>query len=174
MLCECKHWDKPVEQSVVYGFRARCADIGAHYGLIISKKGFQSGAKKTRESTNIHLLDFEQFQETFYEEWKQGVFMTFAQMYDKLIPLMPGNPNSTINADLLSKYDPSFLFGKYSIFWGDHHYTSYFLGDEEFPIKVTDPRGEPSNSNIITISSPREYFEIGKEACEHACKYFNI
>src|SRR6266545_3210589 len=58
VLCECKHWSKPVEQNVIYGFRSICSDVGAHFGLIISKAGFQLGAKETREATNIHLLDF--------------------------------------------------------------------------------------------------------------------
>src|SRR5438128_10182598 len=49
VLCECKHWNKAVEQSVIHGFRSICADIGAHFGLVISKVGFQSGANETRE-----------------------------------------------------------------------------------------------------------------------------
>jgi hypothetical protein len=174
VLCECKHWNKPVEQSVVYSFRTICADIGAHYGLIISKKGFQSGAEKTRESTNIHLLDFVQFQETFFNEWKQGVYMSFAKMGAKLVHLMPGNPNSIIDSSLLCKYEPSYLFEKYSIFFGSNYYISYFLGDENFPIEVIDPRGDPNNSNKIIISSHREYFEISKEAYKNVCEYFNI
>ena len=39
VLCECKHWDKSVPQSVVHGFRTVCSDAGAHFGLIISKRG---------------------------------------------------------------------------------------------------------------------------------------
>jgi hypothetical protein len=128
ILCECKHWNKNVDQNVVYSFRSICDDIGAHYGLIISKKGFQSGAETTREATNIHLLDFDQFQQTFYDEWRNGVFMTLTQMRDKLIPLVPGNPNSTINAKLLKSYDPSYLFDKYSIFFGYLHvYTAFYV-----------------------------------------------
>ena len=100
--------------------------------------------------------------------------MSFSQMYDKLIPLMPMNPNSTINAKLLGKYNPASLFGKYSIFWGKDRYTQYFIEHQEFPVELTDPRGDPGNLDKIKISSHRGYFEIGKKACLDACKYFNI
>src|SRR5215813_8551028 len=62
VLCECKYWNKAVDQNVIYSFRSVCADAGAHYGVVISKKGFQSGAVESREHTNIHLLTFKEFQ----------------------------------------------------------------------------------------------------------------
>jgi hypothetical protein len=174
VLCECKYWNKPVSQNVVYAFRSICADIGAHHGLIISKKGFQSGAEKTRESTNVHLLDFTNFQETYYDEWRQGVFMSFAKMDSKLRHLIPYNPHSTIDKNLLHKYDPFALWNKYSFYWGDHGYANYFIGNQEFPVNLIDPRGDPNNKNEIIISSHREYFEIGKQAYNDACKIFNL
>jgi restriction endonuclease Mrr len=62
VLCECKYWDKPVPQHVVHTFRSVCSDAGAHFGLIISRRGFQSGAEISRTATNIHLMDFVEFQ----------------------------------------------------------------------------------------------------------------
>jgi hypothetical protein len=56
VLCERKHWNKAVDQNVIYSFRSVCADAGAHYGVVISKKGFQSAAVESREHTSIHLL----------------------------------------------------------------------------------------------------------------------
>src|SRR5262245_57201905 len=63
VLCECKYWDKPVDQNAILSFRTICQDAGAHYGLIISRKGFQSGAAATRVSTNVHLMTFTEFQD---------------------------------------------------------------------------------------------------------------
>lgn len=163
--------NNPVNQNIVYSFRSICTDIGAHYGLIISKKGFQSGAEETRKATNIHLLNFEQFQETFYEEWKHGVMIKFAKMYDRLIPLMPINPDSPID---WKKHNPSKVYEKYSIFWGENRYDNVFMDNIPFPIEITDPRGEPNNLSKIKITTPREYFEIGKSACSDACKFFDI
>src|SRR5208282_1297567 len=53
-LVECKYWDKAVDQNVIYSFRSICADSGAHYGIIISKNGFQSGAHESREYDTSH------------------------------------------------------------------------------------------------------------------------
>lgn len=174
ILCECKHWNKPVDQNVVYGFRTICDDVGAHYGLIISKKGFQSGADETRSSTNVHLLDFGVFQETFFQEWRTGVAMILAQLCDRLLPIMPGNPSSPIRERILAEYDLKYLFDKYSIFFGEHRFSTYFIQNNQFPIKITDPRGTPENSSKIIIETPRQYLEVAKSACSDVCKYFGI
>src|SRR5687768_16642718 len=44
VLCECKNWNRPVPQEVVYAFRSVMADSGAHIGYVISARGFQTGA----------------------------------------------------------------------------------------------------------------------------------
>lgn len=156
VLCECKYWDKAVEQNVVYSFRTICADIGAHYGLIISKKGVQKGAKETREATNIHLLDFNEFQQTFFEEWREGICMSLSRMCNRFMKLLsPKYIQSTVEKE---------LFNKYSIFLGANRFTSYFIENGKFPMEVTDPRGSPDQFFIIRISSHREYLEIAKEA----------
>ena len=116
ILCECKYWNKPVEQGVIHSFRTICSDIGAHFGIIISKKGFQSGADKSRESTNIHLYDFAEFQSAFFDEWRTGIFMKFAKMEDELLPLLRGFPlihDEKLRAELSSVA----VFEKYSIFF---------------------------------------------------------
>src|SRR6516162_241671 len=42
ILCECKHWNHRVPQSVIHGFRSVIADSGANLGYIVSSAGFQS------------------------------------------------------------------------------------------------------------------------------------
>jgi hypothetical protein len=66
VLCECKYWDKAVPQHIVHAFRSVCSDAGAHFGLIISRRDFQSGAENSRIATNVHLMDFVEFQGTFF------------------------------------------------------------------------------------------------------------
>src|ERR1700730_16436453 len=104
VLCECKHWNKAVDQNVIYSFRSICSDAGAHYGLIVSKKGFQAGAHESREFTNIHLLDFVEFQNTFFDEWRSGVFMEFARLCDQVSFLLPGNPYYAYDKNLTKKF----------------------------------------------------------------------
>lgn len=175
ILCECKHWAKPVDQSVVYGFRSVCSDAGAHFGLIISKAGFQSGASETREATNIHLLDFLAFQETFFEEWRSGIFMKFAQMSDELLPLLRNCHRPMDDESLHTRLKEVDIFSKYEMIFGDSSYSSYFLGgDARFPIEIVDPRGDPRATKKIVVESYRQYFDIACQGVADARKHFGI
>jgi hypothetical protein len=71
-VCECKLWSKPVSQHVVHSFRTVVADIGADIGIIISANGFQRGAVAAAELTNIRLLTWEGFQQTFENRWTEA------------------------------------------------------------------------------------------------------
>jgi restriction endonuclease len=164
-LVECKYWDKAVDQNVIYSFRSICADAGAHYGLIISKSGFQSGARESREFTNINLLNFREFQHTYFEEWRNSVFMQFAMMSDKLRAHVPFHDTDRILR----------AFKKYTMLYaGDGSYTEFFIKRGAFPVTMTDPRCDPSDLGQITISSPREYLEIGKQAIAGLQNYFPL
>ncbi|WP_442852528.1 restriction endonuclease [Roseobacter sp. SK209-2-6] len=74
VLCECKYWQQPVPQSVVHALKVVCSDAGANQGLIISKKGFQSGAEEKPLFTNVRLKTFGQFQETYFLDWRRSCF----------------------------------------------------------------------------------------------------
>lgn len=174
IICECKYWNKAVDQGVVHAFRSVSADIGAHFGLIISKVGFQSGADDTRVATNIHLLNFLQFQETFFEEWRTGIFMRLAKLENTLLPILPGNPHYLRNHALQAKIQGLDIFQKYDVFFGEHRFTKYFVERETFPVTTTDPRGNPDVLERITIETPRQYYEISAQGCEDARSYFGI
>jgi restriction system protein len=68
-LSECKRWRSRVPQAEVQAFRTVVADAGAHFGLFISASGFQSGAFEVVKHTNVHLLDWQEFQKLFLERW---------------------------------------------------------------------------------------------------------
>lgn len=122
VLCECKHWNKRVDQHIILSFRSVCSDVGAHYGLVISKEGFQSGATESRNYTNIHLLNFVEFQTTFFKEWRSGIFIKLARMRDSLMPLILGNLNYddaivlNAKAALGEKLHGVQVFEKYEVF----------------------------------------------------------
>ncbi|VAW92396.1 hypothetical protein MNBD_GAMMA21-1291 [hydrothermal vent metagenome] len=178
VLCECKHWNKPVSQTVIHSFRTVCSDIGAHYGLIVSKKGFQSGAEKSRESTNIHLMTFEEFQKTFFREWQQGVSIMLSAMRDEILPIIRAELGKQdygldrIDRQQLQNVQP---MEKYSIFNGwEGSYTQYFIGEEDFPIEINDPRGNPEELKRLVINTHREYLEIAKQAVLDARAHYNL
>jgi hypothetical protein len=175
VLCECKYWNKRVEQSAIHSFRSICSDAGAHYGLIISKVGFQSGANESRSHTNIHLLNFVEFQSTFFDEWRSGLLMKFARMFDSLIPIIPMNPNYARDKALQAKLSSFDIFRKYEIFFGgNNNYTAYFVHQRPFPTKIVDPRGDPASLREITVETPRQFFEIARQGCTDARAFFGI
>ena len=79
-LCECKHWKKPVPKRVVQQFRTIISDAGANLGIIISEKGFQSGAQEEAACTNVRLYSWHDFQKAFEERWTK----TMAERLRKL------------------------------------------------------------------------------------------
>jgi hypothetical protein len=153
ILCECKYWNKPVNQQIVYAFRSVCVDVGAHYGLVISKKGFQPGAEETRKGTNIHLLNFDQFQEKFFKRWCQGVFMEIVKMRDAFLNKLYQDPKLSAKA-----------FLKYALF---EKVSDHFVFNKTFPINVVDPRGSIDLIKKITVKSHRHFFEIAKNTYEN-------
>jgi restriction system protein len=68
-LCECKRWQTSIPQAEVQTFRTIVSDSGAHFGLFVAARGFQAGAQQVVQHTNIHLLDWNGFQNLFLERW---------------------------------------------------------------------------------------------------------
>lgn len=68
-LIECKYWNTDIPQTVIHSFRTVVNDYGSQYGLIIAKKGFQSGAYEATKNTNIRLLSWNEFLSLFEKRW---------------------------------------------------------------------------------------------------------
>lgn len=66
---ECKHWATNVPQGEVQQFRTVVQDGGAHVGLFVSSQGFQAGAHRVVENTNVRLMTWTEFQDMFEERW---------------------------------------------------------------------------------------------------------
>lgn len=178
VLCECKHWDKLIPQNVVHGFRTICSDAGAHFGLIISKIGFQSGAEESRIATNVHLMNFDEFQSTFFEEWRAGATSMLARMRDQLLPILRASSGYQENGlDLIDNETIKGIdtFNKYSVFFGyDGAYYQFFIQPASLPATFNDPRGDPREITEVTVHSLREYLEIAREAVVEGTKRFNL
>ncbi len=85
ILCECKHWERPVPQSAVHSFRTVISDCGAHHGIIISKNGFQSGAYDASVHSNIKILSWDEFQEEMYPRWIKSMINKVKALTRKLV-----------------------------------------------------------------------------------------
>lgn len=55
-LVECKHWDSNITRDKVGYLKAIMDDLKAHKGIIVTTKGFQSGAIEYAQSNNIGLI----------------------------------------------------------------------------------------------------------------------
>ncbi len=94
ILCECKNWKARVPQTVIHSFRTVVADLGAHAGYVISSVGFQQGAFDAVANTNVRLLTWTEFQETFEATWYEHHFYpTITERLDALFsytePFLP-------------------------------------------------------------------------------------
>lgn len=69
IICECKNWNRPITKEKIHAFRTVVHDCGAELGIIISKNGYQKGAKEAAMYSNIRLDTWESFLDNIKEKW---------------------------------------------------------------------------------------------------------
>ena len=101
------------------------ADVGAHRGFIISRKGFQKGAFEAATNTNIDLVTFKQLQEIFADRWRLSMGERLMPFADRLFPywdpsggVMPKfqwtDSHRTRHRQLMDAYEPFIHLGPMS------------------------------------------------------------
>jgi restriction system protein len=102
ILAECKHWTRSIPKSVVHAFSKVVQDYGANLGYIISKVGFNAGAYDAAKFTNVRLLTWEEFKNTFEIEWLKSlsprVSEDFRLLMDCTEPLIATSVFKIVNA----------------------------------------------------------------------------
>jgi len=123
-------------------------------------------------------MDFADFQNTFFDEWRTGATMMLARMHDQLLPVfraaagMQEHGLDIIGHDAIEGIDP---FRKYSIFFGaDGTYSDFFINRRSFPATFNDPRGDPRKLYPVTASSHREYLEIARQAVLEGNQHYKL
>jgi hypothetical protein len=84
-LIECKYWNSDIPQDVIHGFRTVVSDSGANKGIIIAKKGFQSGASEANFMTPVELMTWDQFNSAFFDKWIAATSDSLQKRARKLI-----------------------------------------------------------------------------------------
>lgn len=84
IICECKYWESRVPQNIIFSFRAVIEDIGANKGIIIAKKGFQSGAYRSTKNTNIELKTWEEFLQQYKDKYLKSQIKKVLRIKSKL------------------------------------------------------------------------------------------
>src|SRR3990170_1390509 len=67
-VIECKDWTSAVPKEKVLALKSVVEDVGADRGVLISAAGFQPGAVRASEKTNITLTDLDGLMETARED----------------------------------------------------------------------------------------------------------
>jgi hypothetical protein len=67
-VVECKYWNSSVPKEKVLALQSIVDDIGADKGVLVSKKGFQSGAIKQAQKSNIFLTSLDELRELVEEK----------------------------------------------------------------------------------------------------------
>ena len=72
VICECKYWGKSIPQNEVHAFRTVVHDSGASEGILISRCGFQRGAREAASMSNVKLCTWREFLSTISNAWVAG------------------------------------------------------------------------------------------------------
>jgi hypothetical protein len=67
-VVECKKWGRPVGKDRVLTLSGVVADVGADRGLLLSESGFQAGAIRVAETSNITLTSLDDLRESTADE----------------------------------------------------------------------------------------------------------
>lgn len=171
---ECKHWKNKVPQTVIHGFRTVVSDIGANVGYIVSLNGFQSGAFSASDLTNLELVTWEQFQNSFLETWFDVYFTkTIADELDGLMtysePFLPkwfdqmSEPDKDKYIAYKQKYD---IFGIVVQSFGPW---CRMIGDKGIPTLplidrlISSPETDTIPEHILNERYYREFLEASLE-----------
>jgi restriction endonuclease len=63
-VVDCKFWRKPVTKEKVLVLISVVDDVGADRGILVSQRGFQAGAVRAAEHTNVTLTSLEELKQT--------------------------------------------------------------------------------------------------------------
>lgn len=180
IICECKFWKKAIPKSVVHSFRTVLNDYGANYGLVVSKIGFQSGAFEAVKNTNIRLVNWVEFENTFRAEWIKRKLISLSLATKPLFDYVSVGAMvffkeqiSRLSKDELEKYDD--LTKKYfnPVFVaGNLDYKNEIT--REFDIELFDKYFPSSMKDLnVDFKSYESFFLYLENVCKEGLKEFN-
>jgi len=83
-ICECKFWETFVPQEKIHAFRTVVQDSGSMLGVFISKMGYQKGARRAANRSNVLLKDWEGFVDMIAAKWLKMRFREIQRLGDPL------------------------------------------------------------------------------------------
>ena len=138
-IVECKNWNSNVSKEKVLALQSIVQDVGADKGILISKQGFQSGAIRCAENSNIILTDFQELQTIIQEELASIGWRQFSDRVKKLKMCIFDQKNGKLNFGLLgfaslleSRLEEVFLHGGKMVLLKDIEEMDRNRGKESF------------------------------------------
>lgn len=174
-LCECKFWNKAIPQEVIHAFRTVVADFGAHRGFVISRIGFQAGAKQAVVNTNVDLLTFEELQSLFFDRWRVAMGRRYMVEADQLFPYWdyPGKMPKIIwqkehvqhQQLLIEAYRPLIRIGPL-----------FEMEGSVWNLPMTLPRldGRGEQDGTLTLSTYRQVYDFIEQNKDAALRHFQV
>lgn len=137
---ECKNYDKPIRLSVVHSFKGVLDDFNGVQGIIVSKKGFQAGAKRYAKEWGISLKELRTPErgETIIGEVEYNIQTEVTHTRYK------------IDEDWATKHDYDINRYRHNLefqVWGEDHSG---INSDYLPLNTQDQLIRDGNGNIIT------------------------
>jgi len=161
-LCECKYWNRRVDQEKVLAFRQLVTDAGAHRGFLLSKLGGQTGALRTSQFSNVDVLTISEFEVLFMNRWldtrKKRIFELMSAhgdysevaMHELYVAHGPFHDPPAPVEEYLSRTLRGFGVCSELVMRANWH--------TQFPFEIGNPLGNKGDS--ITIHSVRECVDV--------------
>lgn len=178
VICECKFWKKNIPKTVVHSLRTVVNDSGATNGFIISKKGFQSGALDASEKSNVILLTWNEFMDTFLHEWLENVINRNHPLGYELMKLTTlGPPTEVYNSLGVDKQnqllDICRKYGKYDSFGRRDFYIDSMTNKINLQ-SVNEIISESNAKFPVAINSYQDYFNYIYEYCKEGLAQIDL
>lgn len=117
-LVECKYWNSSVSREKVGYFKSILDEVGAHKGVIVTTRGFQTGAITYAQRHNIGLIKITN--DKYFDTWSHidGAIELLSDKINKGKPLNPDEsytsfglftPQVSINQFIANQYGKDLL-----------------------------------------------------------------
>jgi len=164
-IIECKYWNTSIPKEKVMALKSIVDDIGVERGILISKKGFQSGALKSAIKTNIILTSLDDLRISAKDDLNNSLLETckvkiiqLKRQFNKLTPVIKRNSHSITAAPL-----PGIEFrvvlenlGKLSFL--ESGFEQVYLN--EFPIPIWPFNSIEQSTNVNSIDEFLNYTSL--------------
>ena len=91
-VVDCKFWRTPVTKEKVLALISVVDDVGADRGILVSHRGFQTGAVRAAEHTNVTLTSLEELRRTAQNDLILSARFTHAGNQGDRVETQPARP----------------------------------------------------------------------------------